>query len=181
MPSAALRLLLLALCLLAVPSGSSAAPKAEPRRIALSFDDVPRRPGAFLTPDQRTQGIISGLSAAGVKAVFFVTTGNFDKPEGKGGEARIMMYSGAGHLIANHNTLTAGSRKSRSRPISRTSTGPRPGFATGRAAGPGSASPFSTKAAPTRRSAMPSAPGWGHEASPTATSPPTAPTGTWKR
>jgi peptidoglycan/xylan/chitin deacetylase (PgdA/CDA1 family) len=65
---------------------------------------VPRRAGAFLTPDQRTQGLLSGLAAAKVKqAVFFVTTGNLDKPEGRGGEERIMMYTGAGHLIANHS------------------------------------------------------------------------------
>lgn len=82
----------------------AASAHAEPKRIALSFDDVPRQPGAFLTPDQRTQGILSGLAAAGVKqAVFFVTTGNLDKPEGKGGEERVMMYTGAGHLIANHS------------------------------------------------------------------------------
>lgn len=98
-----LRFLVVAL-ILSFAAAASAAPKPEPKRIALSFDDVPRRPGAFLTPDQRTQGILSGLSAAGVKqAVFFVTTGNLDKPDGKGGEARIMMYSGAGHLIANHS------------------------------------------------------------------------------
>jgi peptidoglycan/xylan/chitin deacetylase (PgdA/CDA1 family) len=96
--------LLLAFLLLVFAMAAPAAPKPEPKRIALSFDDVPRRPGAFLTPDQRTQGILSGLSAAGVKqAVFFVTTGNLDKPEGKGGEERIMMYSGAGHVIANHS------------------------------------------------------------------------------
>lgn len=98
-----LRLLLVAL-LLSFAAAATGAPKPEPKRIALSFDDVPRRPGAFLTPDQRTQGILSGLAAAGVKgAVFFVTTGNLDKPDGKGGEERIMMYSGAGHLIANHS------------------------------------------------------------------------------
>lgn len=95
---------LLALLVLCFAASAAAAPKAEPKRIALSFDDVPRQPGAFLTPDQRTQGILSGLAAAGVKqAVFFVTTGNLDKPEGKGGEERIMMYSGAGHVIANHS------------------------------------------------------------------------------
>src|SRR5688572_29713726 len=98
-----LRFLLVAL-FLSLAAAASAAPKPEPKRIALSFDDVPRRPGAFLTPDQRTQGILSGLAAAGVKqAVFFITTGNLDKPEVRGGEARIMMYSGAGHLIANHS------------------------------------------------------------------------------
>lgn len=64
---------------------------------------MPRGPGAFLTPDQRTQGILSSLAEAKVKAVFFVTTGNLDKPGMKGGEERIMMYSGAGHLIANHS------------------------------------------------------------------------------
>jgi peptidoglycan/xylan/chitin deacetylase (PgdA/CDA1 family) len=95
--------LILAILLLALAAGASAAPNPEPKRIALSFDDVPRRPGAFLTPDQRTQGILAGLAEAKVKAVFFVTTGNLDKPEGRGGEERIMMYSGAGHLIANHS------------------------------------------------------------------------------
>jgi peptidoglycan/xylan/chitin deacetylase (PgdA/CDA1 family) len=96
--------LCLAILLLAFAAPAWAAPKPEPKRIALSFDDVPRRPGAFLTPDQRTQGILSGLAAAKVEqAVFFVTTGNLDKTEGEGGEERIMMYSGAGHLIANHS------------------------------------------------------------------------------
>lgn len=92
------------LLLLVVAFGAAASPAAaEPKRIALSFDDVPRRAGAFLTPDQRTEGILSALKAARVEqAVFFVTTGNLDRPEGKGGEARIMMYAGAGHLIANH-------------------------------------------------------------------------------
>jgi peptidoglycan/xylan/chitin deacetylase (PgdA/CDA1 family) len=96
--------LFLALLLLAFAGAAMAAPRPEPKRIALSFDDVPRRPGAFLTPDQRTQGILSGLAAADVKqAVFFVTTGNLDKPEGKGGLERIMMYSAGGNLIANHS------------------------------------------------------------------------------
>jgi peptidoglycan/xylan/chitin deacetylase (PgdA/CDA1 family) len=96
--------LILALILTAFATAAPAAPNAATKRIALSFDDVPRRPGAFLTPDQRTEGILSGLAAAGVEqAVFFITTGNLDKPEGEGGEERIMMYSGAGHLIANHS------------------------------------------------------------------------------
>ncbi len=96
--------LFLALLVLAFATAAPAALKPEAKRIALSFDDVPRQPGTFLTPDQRTQGILTGLAAAKVKqAVFFVTTGNLDKPEGKGGEERVMMYSGAGHLIANHS------------------------------------------------------------------------------
>ncbi|HEX8572728.1 MAG TPA: polysaccharide deacetylase family protein [Allosphingosinicella sp.] len=94
----------LAVLLLISPGLAEAAPKPGPKRIALSFDDVPRGPGAFLTPDQRTQGILSGLAAAKVEqAVFFVTTGNLDKPGGEGGEERIMMYSAGGSLIANHS------------------------------------------------------------------------------
>lgn len=96
--------LLLALLLLPFAVCAAAAPKLEGKRIALSFDDVPRRPGAFLTPDQRTQGILSGLAAAKVKqAVFFVTTGNLEKPEGRGGVERIMMYETGSHVIANHS------------------------------------------------------------------------------
>jgi peptidoglycan/xylan/chitin deacetylase (PgdA/CDA1 family) len=94
-----LRALFLALAVL----GFAADPAAAQKRIAFSFDDVPRRAGAFLTPDQRAQGLLSGLAEAKVKAVFFITTGNLDKPEGEGGEERIMMYAGAGHLIANHS------------------------------------------------------------------------------
>jgi peptidoglycan/xylan/chitin deacetylase (PgdA/CDA1 family) len=96
--------LLIVLLLFCIAASAAAQVPEVRKRIALSFDDVPRRPGAFLTPDQRTQGILSGLAAAKVKqAVFFVTTGNLDKPDGKGGEERIMMYSGAGHAIANHS------------------------------------------------------------------------------
>jgi peptidoglycan/xylan/chitin deacetylase (PgdA/CDA1 family) len=95
---------LLAALLLIAPALAEAAPKPEPKRIALSFDDVPRQPGAFFTAEQRTLGILSGLAAAGVRgAVFFVTTGNLDKPENKGGEERIMMYSAGSHVIANHS------------------------------------------------------------------------------
>lgn len=98
--------ILLALLVFALAAAAPAAPKPkpEPKRIALSFDDVPRQPGAFLTPEQRTQGILSGLAAAGVRgAAFFVTTGNLDKPQGKGGVERIMMYETGSHVIANHS------------------------------------------------------------------------------
>ena len=97
-----LLLLILAAIFAALAVASPA--QAEGKRIALTFDDVPRGPGAFLTPDQRTEGILSGLAAAGVdQAAFFVTTGNLERPFGAGGEARIMMYTGAGHVIANHS------------------------------------------------------------------------------
>ncbi|HEU0133467.1 MAG TPA: polysaccharide deacetylase family protein [Allosphingosinicella sp.] len=96
--------LFLALLLLSFATSAFAAPRPEPKRIALSFDDVPRGPGGFLAPEQRTRRLISGLGAARVRqAVFFVTTGNLDKPDGQGGEARIGRYSAAGHVVANHS------------------------------------------------------------------------------
>ena len=76
----------------------------EPKRIAISFDDIPRHPGGFMTPDERTVRLIAGLSEAGVEqAAFFVTTGNLEDDYGKGGEARIGAYVAAGHVIANHS------------------------------------------------------------------------------
>src|SRR5688500_19554140 len=81
-----------------------AAPAAAQKRVALSFDDVPRAPGAFMTPDERTTALIAALDRAGVRqAAFFVTTGNLDQPFGSGGEARIAAYARAGHVIANHS------------------------------------------------------------------------------
>jgi peptidoglycan/xylan/chitin deacetylase (PgdA/CDA1 family) len=91
------KLVLLALALLAVPA------QAE-KRIALSFDDVPRSAGGFMTPDQRSVRLIAGLAEAEVEqAAFFVTTGNLDDPDGEGGEARIRAYAAAGHVIGNHS------------------------------------------------------------------------------
>jgi peptidoglycan/xylan/chitin deacetylase (PgdA/CDA1 family) len=76
----------------------------EPKRIAISFDDIPRHPGGFMTPDERTVRLIAGLADAGVEqAAFFVTTGNLEDDYGKGGEARIRAYVAAGHVIANHS------------------------------------------------------------------------------
>jgi peptidoglycan/xylan/chitin deacetylase (PgdA/CDA1 family) len=81
-----------------------AAPAAAQKRIALSFDDVPRHAGAFFTPDERTTALIAALDQAGVEqAAFFVTTGNLDLPHGAGGEDRVAAYVAAGHVIANHS------------------------------------------------------------------------------
>lgn len=94
---AVLRALALALALLAAPSLAQ-------KRIALSFDDVPRAAGGFMTPDQRTARLITGLKRGGVRqAAFFVTPGNLAKPDGAGGEARIAAYVRAGHVIGNHS------------------------------------------------------------------------------
>lgn len=91
--------LLLILALL----GASSAALAN-KRVALSFDDAPRQRGAFFTPDERSKRINAGLRTGRVRqAVFFVNPGHFETPDGLGGEARIMAYVGAGHLIANHS------------------------------------------------------------------------------
>lgn len=85
-------------------SVSLAIAKEPERRIALTFDDVPRQRGAFLTPDERTEKLVAALKAAGVKqAAFFVNPGRLSKPDGVGGEARIATYVAAGHVIANHS------------------------------------------------------------------------------
>ena len=98
-------LLLVLLVLAGCMTAPVTAPAPEPpKRIALSFDDVPRQPGAFLTPDERTSALIEALERAGVEqAAFFVTTGNLERPHGVGGEARIAAYVASGHVIANHS------------------------------------------------------------------------------
>ncbi|MDQ8757323.1 polysaccharide deacetylase family protein [Sphingosinicella sp. LHD-64] len=88
----------LATCLLV------AYPAAAQKRIALTFDDVPRARDSFLTPDERTERLITALREARVpQAAFFVTTGNLDGADGAGGEAHIAAYVAAGHVIANHS------------------------------------------------------------------------------
>jgi peptidoglycan/xylan/chitin deacetylase (PgdA/CDA1 family) len=81
----------------------TAVPAQAQKRIALTFDDVPRFPGAWYTPDERTRRIIAALRKGGVRgAAFFVNPGSLEKPEGAGGEQRIAAYVRAGHVIANH-------------------------------------------------------------------------------
>lgn len=80
------------------------APAAAAKRIALSFDDVPRAPGAFMTPQERTTRLIAALRRARVRqAAFFVNPQRLEQPYGQGGEARIAAYVAAGHVIANHS------------------------------------------------------------------------------
>lgn len=79
-------------------------PSGPQRQIVLSFDDVPRSRGPWLTPDQRSRRLIAGLRRADVaQAAFFVTPGNLTLPDGEGGERRIAAYVRAGHVIANHS------------------------------------------------------------------------------
>jgi peptidoglycan-N-acetylglucosamine deacetylase len=74
------------------------------KRIALTFDDIPRQQGAFLSPDERAQKLILALKQAKVEqAAFFLNPGSLGTPDGQGGEARISAYVAAGHVIANHS------------------------------------------------------------------------------
>lgn len=80
-----------------------AAPAVAQKRIALSFDDAPRQPGAFLTPQDRANRLVKGLRQARVRqAVFFVTTGNMANPANGDGAAQLRRYVAAGHVLANH-------------------------------------------------------------------------------
>jgi len=81
-----------------------AAPAAAQKRIALSFDDIPRSAGTFMTPQQRTERLIAALHTAGVpQAAFFINPGNLQQPWGAGREGQIESYVRAGHVLGNHS------------------------------------------------------------------------------
>ncbi len=89
-------------CALFLLATCAAAPA--PKRIALTFDDVPRAEGAFLDQDERTRRLIEALDEAGVEqAAFFLNPGMLADADKRGGEARIAAYVEAGHVIANHS------------------------------------------------------------------------------
>jgi peptidoglycan/xylan/chitin deacetylase (PgdA/CDA1 family) len=69
------------------------------QKIALTFDDAPRRDGAYYTGIQRTDTLIQRLKDAGAAQVaFFCVSGNIDHD----GHFRLLKYIDAGHIIANH-------------------------------------------------------------------------------
>jgi len=93
-----LRLLALLALLLA------STPALADKRIALSFDDVPRARGGFFTPDERTRRIIAALrTTRAPQALFFVVPGQVGSGDGLSGERRIAAYVRAGNVIANHS------------------------------------------------------------------------------
>lgn len=96
--------LLLALLLLPLAACATAAQEPAGKRIALTFDDIPRSPGAWFMPDERSERLIAQLRAGRVRqAAFFVNPGNLGQPHGAGGARRIANYVRAGHVIANHS------------------------------------------------------------------------------
>lgn len=99
--SAVGRSVALLLALLLAACATIAEPPAE-KRIALTFDDIPRDRGAWLDDEERTRRLIAGLREAGVaQAAFFLNPGRI--AEMPGSEARIAAYVAAGHVMANHS------------------------------------------------------------------------------
>lgn len=95
-------LLAIALMLSAQRAGDSVTQIGDgSKRIALSFDDAPRGPGAFLDVDIRPQLLTVALQRAGVKqAVFFTNPGRID--DSNDAAAQLRGYAAAGHVLANH-------------------------------------------------------------------------------
>ena len=106
-------MLVAGIVLVALPLAFAFLPRAAPpmapvapepttgKRIALTFDDVPRGPGSFYTPQQRTDVLITGLRKARVPQVaFFLNPGRISASNGA--VERIAAYTNAGHLIADH-------------------------------------------------------------------------------
>ncbi|NYT40488.1 polysaccharide deacetylase family protein [Sphingomonas sp. R-74633] len=88
-------------------SVSASTPPAAAKRIAFTFDDVPRGSGAFLTQDERTTKLIAMLRSRGVSQVaLFVNPGRIDNgAAGKAAMKRIADYVAAGNVLANHTWL----------------------------------------------------------------------------
>jgi peptidoglycan/xylan/chitin deacetylase (PgdA/CDA1 family) len=94
-------LLLLALFGGCRPSTPDAPPKPVPKRIAITFDDVPIHDGPLFTGEERARHLIAALKGAKVpQAAMFVTTGNI---RGPADEDRLRAYAAAGHVLANHS------------------------------------------------------------------------------
>lgn len=81
--------------------GASVMREEPAKLIALTFDDAPRAPGAFMTTNERGAKLIAALREAGVEqAAFFVNSGRVNI--GDGDERRLMNYVAAGHVLADH-------------------------------------------------------------------------------
>ncbi|MEQ1538212.1 MAG: polysaccharide deacetylase family protein [Sphingorhabdus sp.] len=95
-------LLAIALMLTAQRSGNSVPQIGDgSKRIALSFDDSPRGPGAFLDVNVRPQLLNAALKRAGVRqAVFYTNPGRIDASNQAA--AQLRDYVRAGHVLANH-------------------------------------------------------------------------------
>jgi peptidoglycan-N-acetylglucosamine deacetylase len=89
--------------LIALAALTVASPSSAEKRIALSFDDVPRYTGPELTREERQKLLIVSLKKARVKqAVFFINPAKLDETGSPPDEGAITRYAKAGHALANH-------------------------------------------------------------------------------
>lgn len=88
--------------LLFVAALSQAQESQPARRIAFTFDDIPRGDGPIFTGQQRAEALIAALQKSGVEgAMMFVQTSFIDRrPDGT---QRLGMYQDAGHVLASHS------------------------------------------------------------------------------
>lgn len=74
---------------------------ASDKRIAFSFDDVPRGAGAFLEPSERPALLLEALKNGGIEqAAFFINPGRITPSDGDA--ETVARYAKAGHVLANH-------------------------------------------------------------------------------
>ena len=94
---------LVAVCaLLAVATLSAAQESGRPRRIAFTFDDIPRGDGPIFTGQQRGEALIAALQQGRVEgAMMFVQTDFIERRTD--GEQRLVRYQDAGHVLASHS------------------------------------------------------------------------------
>ena len=103
---AALTALVLGILLLqtlpdSAPQQPRTAVNSNTKRIAFSFDDTPRAPGAFLNVEQRPAILLKALKDGGVKGAAFFTNPGRISGINKGADT-ISAYAAAGHVIGNH-------------------------------------------------------------------------------
>jgi peptidoglycan-N-acetylglucosamine deacetylase len=84
---------------------SAAKAAASRKEIAFTFDDVPRSPGAFLTPVERRRKLIALLDGSCIQAAFFANPGHLENPNDLALADSITDYGHAGHLLGNHGFL----------------------------------------------------------------------------
>lgn len=83
------------------PVSALKAPELNGKRIAFSFDDVPRDPGAFLQDGERPGLLLEALRHGGIEqAAFFVNPGRITESDDD--SETVMRYAAAGHVLANH-------------------------------------------------------------------------------
>jgi len=84
-----------------VAEAQAAKPPISDKKIAFSFDDIPRGAGAFLKSGERHKMLIEGLANGGVKqAVFFINPGRITAHDNDA--ETVAAYAAAGHVLANH-------------------------------------------------------------------------------